>query len=92
MSIKIALIQTKPLSINELLSSSYSPNFSVFKLSASIWENILENVEKTLFHLINNTTCGLEPIIIIYEKSLIFKPLLKFYLSSIQKSAVLLPQ
>ena len=82
MSIKIALIQAKSLTINELLSSSHSPNFSVLTLSASIEENLLENVEKTLFHLINNTTCGLELFIIIYEESSIFKPLLKFCLSS----------
>ena len=82
MSIKIALIQAKSLTINELLSSSHSPNFSALTLSASIEENLLENVEKTLFHLINNTTCGLELFIIIYEESSIFKPLLKFCLSS----------
>ena len=52
----------------------------------------MENEEKTLFHLINNTTCGLELLIIIHEKSLIFKSLLIFYLSYIQKSAVLLSQ
>lgn len=65
MSIKTAHIQTKSLSISERISSSYSSNFSVFKLSASIGENILENVEKTLFHLMNNTACGLELLIII---------------------------
>lgn len=68
MSIIIALIKVKSFSINELILNSHTPNFSVFKLSASILENMLENVDNTLFHLINNAICGLKPFFIIYVK------------------------